>query len=226
MVFWGQGTSSTGWTTTGATTNQLSRWFVDETASTSGWFNATNTTSTGTYVGLAAWTDDDTTSAQQAMWVNQYQRMYLQAQQMTFQEVRAHQEAVNRQYADTIRRQQEAEAEANRRYAEVQKKREEASKRAQELLLSHLTPEQRESVRQNKWFIVEGGKSKKKYRIKTNAVAGNVEELDAAGKVVARYCCHADGSIPFGDQHLTQMLTLAYDEDYFTKRANRTPIAA
>ena len=200
---------------------------VGQTTSTTGWNSNTTFTQwttaagTGSTMGLATWTDTDGQSAQAALWQAEVMRTYLRGQQLQLSDpeaYRRHQEAVRRAHEE----QRQREAEANRQFEERAKLRKEAAERAQELLLVHLTPEQRESVVKNKWFVVEGGKSKKKYRIKTTAAAGNVLELDPEGRVVASYCCHADHSFPMGDQHLTQKLMLECDEDAFLRVANRT----
>jgi len=98
--------------------------------------------------------------------------------------------------------------------------RKQAGKLASELLLRHLTPEQKETFAKNNWFIVEGGKTKKKYRIHGDSVAGNVRSLHQ-DKVDASFCCHCDYSIPKDDQLLAQKLTIEYDEERFLKLANR-----
>jgi hypothetical protein len=111
--------------------------------------------------------------------------------------------------------------------AEIARIRKVAADRAKEVLLEHLTPQQRETVEKHGWFTIEGGKSKKLYRIIAGGVAGNIEELDAKGeKAMARYCCHLDGSYPASDHHLTQKLMLEWDEETFLKLANKTPLVA
>ncbi len=93
--------------------------------------------------------------------------------------------------------------------------------RARELLLSHLTAEQRETVEKNKWFVVVGGRTKTEYRIRTDyGIAGNIEVL-SKGKKVATLCCHCNHAIPNNDQFLAQKIALQYDEDNFLKIANR-----
>lgn len=120
----------------------------------------------------------------------------------------------------------------NRRLEEEQRLREEAARRreeerhiagrrAKELLLSHLTPEQQRTFEENNWFIVKGGKSGTRYRIGTNRYAGNIEVLHG-DKAVARLCCHCYGDIPLHDQHMAQMLALRWDEDRFLGLANRS----
>jgi hypothetical protein len=117
-------------------------------------------------------------------------------------------------------RAQEQERSEAARLKQEQERWETARARAHALLLSHLTPAQRQTFEINKWFIVEGGRSKAKYRIRGHACAGNVELLDGE-RVTHRLCCHCGPTIPLGDQLLTQKLMLELDEEEFLKLANR-----
>lgn len=98
-----------------------------------------------------------------------------------------------------------------------------AAKRAHELLLSHLTPKQRETFERNRWFIVEGGKSKKKYRIRdAGHLVANIDVLDNDGMRVRGLCGHCAGhDIPLYDSLLAQKLMLESSEDEFLKIANQ-----
>lgn len=122
-----------------------------------------------------------------------------------------------------------AEIEAHR--AAVQRselrnlERQVARERARGLLLEHLTPAQRKTFEKNAWFVVEGGRSKKRYRIEARGVAGNVYQLDQKGHVVATFCGHADHSIPDYDQYLAQKLMLEANEDAYLALANRRLVA-
>jgi hypothetical protein len=91
--------------------------------------------------------------------------------------------------------------------------------RSRELLLEHLTPDQRTTFEQHKWFIVQGGKSKQRYRIRTETYAGNIDVLNGS-KISHRLCVHCD-SIPLYDHHLAQKLALEYDEERLLQIANR-----
>ena len=103
----------------------------------------------------------------------------------------------------------------------VEREREEAKNRSLELLLSNLTDEQRKTFNEKKWFIVEGGKSKTKYRIRADyGIAGNIEVLTLNRKV-ATLCCHCSHDIPYYDQFLAQKLSLMFDEENFLRIANR-----
>jgi hypothetical protein len=113
-------------------------------------------------------------------------------------------------------------AERERQAAVVREHKEPAQERAENLLLSHLTKQQRKTFRKNKWFIVEGGRSKQKYRIQDRGhLVANIEALDG-DKVKHRLCAHCDlRAIPMGDHLLAQKLMLEFDEDEFLKIANR-----
>lgn len=97
-----------------------------------------------------------------------------------------------------------------------------ASTRARELLMDHLTEEQRDTFTRNGWFVVEGGKSKKRYKIHGNTYAGNVYLDDGS----ARFCCHCDYGIPLHDQLLAQKVMLEVAEENFLALANRTQLVA
>jgi hypothetical protein len=133
-----------------------------------------------------------------------------------------HREYVQRRQAERAAAQIQRENEAAREAVKQELERSEAAKaRALALLLSHLTPAQRQTFEANKWFIVEGGRSKTRYRIRGQTCAGNVELLDGEERATHRLCCHCDHTIPLGDQLLAQKLMLELDEDEFLKLANR-----
>jgi len=96
-----------------------------------------------------------------------------------------------------------------------------ASDRAGELLLNHLTPQQRETYAKNGWFIVEGGKTKTKYRIRGGTLVANIDVLDRRDRSTHRLCGHAQSHIPMGDQLLAQKIMLELAEDEFLRLANR-----
>ena len=105
--------------------------------------------------------------------------------------------------------------------------------RARELLVSHLTAEQRETFERNRWFVVKGGKSGKLYRIRVGEfVAANIEVLDdrqgylfeveRSVKITHRLCGHLHfHECPLPDHFLAQKLMLEHDEDEFLRIANR-----
>lgn len=132
--------------------------------------------------------------------------------------------AIARYQADAARQQDEfnrAEAEGRRVRAEQEEKRGVASKRARELLIGTLSPEQRETFTKNGWFVVEGGKSKKKYRIQGRGYQGNIDVLDARNNVQYRLCVHCSHDLPLEDHLLSQKTMLELAEDDIIKLANR-----
>jgi hypothetical protein len=94
----------------------------------------------------------------------------------------------------------------------------EVETRSRELLLSKLTPEQRDTFDKNNWFVVVGGKTKTLYRVEGHTLVANIVVLVAA---VHRLCGHCNRSLPMADQLLAQKLMLEYDEEEFLKIANR-----
>jgi hypothetical protein len=98
-----------------------------------------------------------------------------------------------------------------------------AKARARELLLDSLTPEQRAMFELQGWFIVWGGKSGRKYRIRGNreSVVANIDVMDQDW-VTQRLCGHCPpGQVPFADQLLAQKLMLEFAEEDFLRIANR-----
>lgn len=96
--------------------------------------------------------------------------------------------------------------------------------RSRELLLAHLTAEQRKSFNGKRFFIVEGGRSKQAYRIRDcGSYSANVDVLEGKpGKVTHRLCCHlSDSRVPLYDHLLAQKVWIESDEDAFLRQANR-----
>jgi hypothetical protein len=121
-----------------------------------------------------------------------------------------------------VEEQRRVEAERQRAAAEREATRKAAAERANELLSQHLSPAQRETFLKNGWFIVEGGKSKTKYRIRGNTLTANVDVLDNKDKVTHRLCAHPRfDACPMADHLLAQKMTLEFDEDSFLRTANR-----
>ncbi|HSE44787.1 MAG TPA: hypothetical protein VLA89_05615 [Gemmatimonadales bacterium] len=109
-----------------------------------------------------------------------------------------------------------AEAEAARL---EQVKWEEAREKAEVLLRSCLTPEQVAELEQHKRFLVSVA-SGRRYQIRRGQ-AGNVIEIDKAGKPIARFCIHGSEE-PEGDTMLAQKLLLEHDEAAFLRIANKS----
>jgi hypothetical protein len=97
-------------------------------------------------------------------------------------------------------------------------KRKEATKKAEELLLLHLTDEQKKQYLEFEYF--ETTVDDRVYRIKKGR-AGNVYLIDN-GKPKFKYCAHPNDYTPDGDAMLAQLLMLKTDEAGFIKTANRT----
>jgi hypothetical protein len=122
--------------------------------------------------------------------------------------------------------------EERRQRAELGRHSEAAMARSRELLLEHLTPTQRESFERNKWFVIEGGKSRMRYRIRAapHMVANiDVIAVRASGEeaVSHRLCAHCRlDEVPLFDQLLAQKLMLEFDEERFLSLANRHRAAA
>jgi hypothetical protein len=125
------------------------------------------------------------------------------------EEQRLEQERVRLQHEETCRQQRE-------RYQL-------ALSRSRELLVSHLTVEQRETFSRNNWFIVQGGKTGTRYRVRTNSYAGNIEVLkgDKSYRVDHVLCGHLNSSLPLHDHHIAQKMSLECEEEYFLSIANR-----
>lgn len=107
-----------------------------------------------------------------------------------------------------------------------------AQRRAQGLLLEHLTAEQRREWETSRAFIVHTADGKRAYRIEYG-LAGNVRLVKAdeapVGRygrllsVGARFCMHVyhpDGPVPNEDNVLAQKLLLEADERQFLDLAN------
>lgn len=140
-------------------------------------------------------------------------------------------QAIRERTAEEIAAAKKATEEADKRYKAERERKAAASKRALELLREHLTAKQREDLENRKFFLVQGGKTGKSYRIRDNGSAsGNIDEMadNDNEKVAARLCAHAPyaSGIPNADQLLAQMLMLRFEEEDMLRIANRTPMAA
>jgi hypothetical protein len=136
--------------------------------------------------------------------------------------------AIIRRLTDRHDREELAAAQEAQRQAMLERQRVErearamAGTRSMELLLAHLTPEQRHTFEQNKWFVVEGGRTKQKYKIHANG--GLNANIEVIGKN-HRLCAHCDShTMPFNDHVLMQKVMLELDEDSFLRVANRHPM--
>jgi hypothetical protein len=91
--------------------------------------------------------------------------------------------------------------------------REPPEKRGRRLLLENLTPHQRQQYQQYRYFDVIGGSSGRRYRIRFGT-SMNIDELDAEGRQVGRWCFFPKGGLVIGDVMLAQKLALElFEED-------------
>lgn len=129
---------------------------------------------------------------------------------------------IERREQDEAARRAAVEAQ-QQRAREDQQQRDAAQTRARELLLEHLTPDQRDTFVKHGWFIVEGGKSRARYRVRSDrGLVANVDVIDPRDRPTHRLCAHArSGSVPMGDQLLAQKIMLELAEDDFLRIANR-----
>lgn len=127
-------------------------------------------------------------------------------------------------YRERTEEERVALAQMNARIDRQRAERQEALHKSRDLLLAHLTPEQRDTFENRKWFVVHGGRTRTKYRIRTESYTHNIDVLRGGGdRVSHQLCAHCAGTnIPLHDHHLTQKLSLECDEDYFLSIANRS----
>jgi hypothetical protein len=127
--------------------------------------------------------------------------------------------------AEEIEQNRIATEERNRQYQEAEAKRkqerEAADAKAKELLVVFLTPSQRQALETMHAIALESITGKK-YRIR-KGWAGNIDELDDKGEVVATLCVHPNEAVPEYDNMLAQMLMIQTDEARLLRTANRTP---
>jgi hypothetical protein len=116
--------------------------------------------------------------------------------------------------AERLRLQQEADE----RRKEEERKRRLADVKATKLLRQNLTREQLAALDKHGWFLVQGGKSEKTYRLHKS---GRMEEMEGDA-AIASFCVHADYNIPVPDQVLAKALCIRLDEEFIIKTANRT----
>ncbi len=121
--------------------------------------------------------------------------------------------------AEQRRLEEERRRIANEIYEQQQREYRQAVTRSRELLLAHLTKHQRETFEKNNWFIVIGGKTTRKYRVRTRDYTANIDVYEG-DKISHRLCCHC-ADVPLHDHHLAQKIALECDEERFLMTANR-----
>lgn len=113
-------------------------------------------------------------------------------------------------------------AEQAERQREERQLRTVAAERAKQLLRENLTSQQLETFDRNGWFVVEGGRTKQKYRIRSGTVVANVDVIGKDERTMHRLCGHVPvGRVPPGDQMLAQKIMIELAEDDFLRVANR-----
>lgn len=112
--------------------------------------------------------------------------------------------------------------ESEKRYKEVAEKQKLAREKALKLLMANLNQDQIDNYEKNKCIDVDTP-SGNRYRIE-HGRAGNVFQLDKAGKKTARFCIHPDEYIPDEDTVLAQKLFLQHNEQAFLSKANKTQL--
>jgi hypothetical protein len=131
------------------------------------------------------------------------------------------QERARRQQLEHERIQREI-AEQQEHYRQVTERNKAALAKSRELLLKHLTPAQRKTFEENAWFVVQGGVTKMRYRIRTTGYTGNIEILHGHDdRVTHRLCGHLRGGYALHDHHVAQKISLEYDEEAFVRICNR-----
>jgi len=106
---------------------------------------------------------------------------------------------------------------------EIRRKREEAKRKSEQLLIRHLSPQQRRTFRKEGHFTVISSRGER-VRIRCNTLYGNVEELHGNGRVRRRLCAHPL-FVPRNDAFLAQKLAIETDHDAFERVANVHPLA-
>lgn len=159
-----------------------------------------------------------------AAWAAAEQRRAEEAERRRQQEEERRRRADEQRAQDAEdRRRRQAEAEERRKKAEEERKA--AQKRAEELLLSVLSPEQQKDYKANKCFYVEA--NGEMFRI-NEGFAGNVEKVDPETKrIIESYCIHPNmyqggGHLPNEDAMAAQKLALETDPESFKRTANIT----
>jgi hypothetical protein len=102
-----------------------------------------------------------------------------------------------------------------------------AKRRSLTLMLSLLTPEQRQEFRAFRHFHVIGGSTGTLYRIRVASFA-NMDIVGPNGRTMYRLCAHPAGDVPVYDVMAAQLLHLqdASTERAFLRRANVHPVVS
>ena len=85
--------------------------------------------------------------------------------------------------------------------------RESAEQRGMRLLKENQSPTQRKQYDESRSFEAIGGDSGRRYRIR-HGTSMNIDELDATGRIVSRWCVVPNGELVIGDVLLSQKVGL------------------
>ena len=114
-----------------------------------------------------------------------------------------------------------ARQEANRRYEqqakEARRAREKAEKRAEQMLLTLLSEQQRRDLKRHNHFFVTGRVNR--YRVRRGRY-GNVDVIGPDGRATRSLCAHIPEECPDSDNMAAQKLMLECDDAAFVARAN------
>jgi hypothetical protein len=192
------------------TTSSATRWYRSALADIiNNQTTATTAYNSGTDIvwsAIQSWSDDQVEHAQYIALAN---RRVIQTRVRTEEERRRDEEMRARAQTEQLRLAQERAA---------------ALARSKELLLAHLTAQQRATFEREKFFVVVGGKSRQLYRVRDKgSTVANIDVLEGKpGKVTHRLCCHlADYRVPLYDHLLAQKVWIESDEEAFLRQANR-----
>jgi hypothetical protein len=204
---WSNWTATSSATTASSDTSAWVHWMDDGTGGSTAattWQTWTSSTTTGTYI----------VDASCEAWSGQVEtRKLTRAERKEQRKRQAEAEEVRR-----LRQQEDA-----RLAREAQAKREAASKRAEALLLSHLSEEQEKAWKEERAIFVTS-QSGKRFKIK-HGRAHNIFELDDKGLAIREYCVHVQPSCPDADNVLAQKLMLEHREDELMRIANKWDLA-
>ena len=175
----GTGGSDWVWATTSSTTTPTYpvRW-------------ATDTSTASSTTAYVYWTATGNNTGD-IIWYSQPQRIYQPPSERIYRPAVIRRRTVREHAREVVQR------------VDAVRSADEVKRRARRLLLSHLTPEQRQTFMERGWFVVEGGRSKQRYRIRDKTVMANIDVLDG-DRVTHRLCGHCEPGIPIADQLLAQ----------------------
>ncbi len=222
------GTSTRIWNSTTTTGTYNYTWNVDNTWRTNVTINNIHQYEAGVPLGdgMAAHrrTTDRFVVREPAPVYNMEQVVNMQGQVVRTEAERAHYDAVmGEHYARRAERQREREELVARRRARDEVARIAATARADELLMSLLSPEQVASYVDDQYIDVIGSEGGRFRLYTTMGSSGNVAWLRRNGSVGGRICAHptmAHGYLPMPDILAGQVIALITDERAFCAVAN------